>query len=68
MNIRILFTIIFLGFSGVLYANDSPKSPMYSMSDNELGAVNDHNDSKENANEHFTHEHEVQNSLIKIFL
>jgi len=68
MNIRIFSIMILFGLSGALYANEAPQKPMSTMSDDELGAVSDHDDSKENAEEHSAHEHEDQNSLIKSML
>lgn len=62
---RLLIPLLWLGFSGVLYANEAPPSrPMATMSDTELEAVTDHDDSKDDAEEHSPHTHGDQESLL----
>jgi hypothetical protein len=55
MNMRLLLPLLWLGFSGVLHANEvQPSHPMATMSDTELEAVTDHDQSKDDAGEKFT--------------
>ena len=66
---RLFIPLLCLGFSGVLYANEVPPShPMATMSDAELEAVSDHDQSKEDAEEKSPHTHGDQESLVKNIL
>ena len=77
---RLLIPLLCLGFSGVLYATEVPPShPMSTMSDDELGAVTDHDDTKativdhghikKGVEENSPHTHGDQESLVNdIFL
>lgn len=63
---RLLIPLLWLGFSGVLYANEVPPShAMAAMSDAELEEVTDHDQRKEDAEEHSPHTHNDQESLVK---
>ena len=69
MIIRLLIPLLWLGFSGVLHANEVPPShPMDTMSDAELEAVSDHDQSKEDAEENSPHTHGDHKSLVKNIL
>ncbi len=66
---RLFIPLLWLGFSGVLHANEVPSShPMATMSDAELEAVSDHDQSKEDAEEKSPHTHGDQESLVKNIL
>lgn len=65
IKMRLFIPLLCLGFSGVLYANEVPPShPMATMSDAELEAVSDHDQSKEDAEEKSPHTHGDQESLL----
>lgn len=64
MNMRLLIPL-WLGFSGVLHANDVLQShPMSTMSDTELEAVTDHDHGKEDVDANSPHTHGDQQTLL----